>query len=315
MKRALLVVLLVVGLDQGIGFLLNRLYLHTTSGERGGVINGVLRQNSDVLVLGSSRARHHVMPVILGERLSLSVFNAGLNGHDFLYAVMLFDLWTRSHPPPKVILLNIDPKSLVYSKEELDRTSVFSAYFYQSERIHSILLMRGKYEWLKYLSSSYRFNGKVLPMIKSLVMGLDNVSDGYIGLEGSLPADSTQVAVSRKVSDEYSAPFWDLKLNYLSDLARYCTMNGTRLILFHSPRFREDPAALAAWLKRVSALQMSYEGVEFLDLDTRELEIITSRPDLFMDRSHMNARGAEMFSRLLADELARHLGSMVTERQ
>ena len=104
-------------------------------------------------MLGSSRAKHHVSPAILRARLFDSVYNAGINGQGFLYAIMLLDLWTRSHALPKAILLHIDPQSLSRSEEELQRTSVFSAYFGESERIRSILLMRGKYEWLEYLSS------------------------------------------------------------------------------------------------------------------------------------------------------------------
>lgn len=310
----MLLVVLVVGLDQTIGFLLNRLYLHTTSGDSGGVINGVLRRNPDVLVLGSSRARHHVVPAILRERLSASVFNAGIDGHGFLYAIMLLDLWTHSHDPPKAILLHVDPSSLAYSERELARTSIFSGYFSDSGRIRSILLMRGKYEWLKYLSSSYRFNGKVFSIIKNLTTRPDDTFDGYIGLEGSLESRAIPVEDSES-SSEYSATFWDLKLDYLSELARYCRMNGTRLILFHSPRFQEDPVALAAWSKRLSDLEFSHEGVEFVDLSARASELIVGRPELFKDAAHLNARGAQMFSTLLADELARRLAPIAGKRQ
>jgi hypothetical protein len=312
LKRFLLIASLIIGLDQTIGFLLNRLYLQTTSGDNGGVINGVLRRNADVLVLGSSRARHHVLPVILKERMSVSVFNAGINGQGFLYAFMLLDLWTRSHVPPKAILLHVDPTSLSYSEEELARTHIFSGYFRESERVRSILLMRGKYEWLKYLSSSYRFNGKVLPIIKNLTVRYDDTIDGYIGLKGSLEPGSISSRDPRKSPNEDSASFWDLKLSYLAELARYCKTNGTRLILFHSPRFQEDPETLAIWSRRLSALLMPYEGVEFLDLAAHTDELFAGRPDLFKDEAHLNERGSEVFSRLLADEVASRLGSIAT---
>lgn len=308
MRRFLIIAVLVIGLDQTIGFLLHRSYLHTTSGERGGVINGALKQNPQVLVLGSSRAKHHVMPAILGARLSASVFNAGIDGHDFLYAIMLLDLWTRSHAPPKVILLHIDPYSLSYSKHELDRVNVFSGYFGESERIRNIILMRGKYEWLKYLSSSYRFNGKVLPIIKNVVKGSDDTLDGYVPLEGSLESGAIPFLHPSKHANEYSDPLWDLKLSYLIDIARYCKANGTRFILFHSPRFQEDPTALAEWWKRLAAMQLSEAGVEFLDLAEQSQYLVTDRSDLFKDRTHLNVRGAEIFSRLLADEVASRLG-------
>ncbi|QPD03613.1 MAG: hypothetical protein Nkreftii_001387 [Candidatus Nitrospira kreftii] len=315
MKRSLLVILLVIGLDQLIGFMLNRLYLHTVSGDRGGVINGALRQNSDVLVLGSSRARHHVVPAILQEKLSASVFNAGVDGQDFLYAIMLLDIWMQSHAPPKAILLHVDPTSFAHSKQELDRTSIFSGYFWESQRIRSILLMRGKYEWLKYFSSSYRFNGKVLQIAKVLAMGSDDPSDGYVGLQGGLGNGSILPGDAHKIVSEFAVPFWELKLSYLTEIARYCRMTGTRLILFHSPRLREDPAALAAWSKQLSRLQQSHEGVEFLDLTERTLELFAGRTDLYKDGAHLNASGAEVFSTLLADEVLSRLRQINTNLQ
>lgn len=309
MRQFLLIVLLVIGIDQSLGLLLHRLYSHTTSGEKGGQINGVLRLNKvDVLVLGSSRAKHHVVPAILREKLSASVFNAGIDGHDFLYAIMLLDLWTRFHVLPKVILLHVDPTSLSYSQSELDRVSVFSGYYNESERIRSLLLMRGKYERIKYLSSSYRFNDKVLPIIKNLFMHTDDTSDGYSGLKGSLESEVGKSIGPVNPSTDKAIPFWSLKLGYLEELARYCKANGTRLILFHSPRFNENLAVLADWSKRFSALGLFQEGVEFIDLSVRARDLLVGQPTLFKDGGHLNEKGAEIFSSLLADEVARVLG-------
>lgn len=308
MKKFLLFAILVIGLDQTIGCLLNRLYLRTNSGEEGGLINWALRQDPDVLVLGSSRAKHHVSPAILKERLSASAFNAGINGQDFLYASMLLDLWTRSHRPPKLILLHVDPKSFARSEAELQRTSVFSAYFGKSQRVRDILLMRGKFERVKYLSFSYRFNGKVLAILKNLIRRFDEKFDGYVGLKGSLDSRSMQIPAAGDVPELESAPAWDLKLGYLDEIARYCKANGVRLLLFHSPRFDEDPAALAAWSTRLAILVASREGVEFLDLAGGSQKLFEGRPDLFKDHAHLNSTGAEMFSALLADEVAARIG-------
>lgn len=315
MKKVLLLTLIIVGTDQLLGFALNQLYLHTTSGDRGGVINGALRQKADVLVLGSSRAKHHVVPKILQEKLSLSVFNAGVDGQDYFYAIMLLDLWTRSHRAPKAILLHVDPTSLTYSKQEMDRTSIFSGYFWENPRVREILLMRGKYEWIKYVSSSYRFNGKVLQIAKTLVTEDEDLSDGYVGLQGSLGKNSIRAGDARIDVSEFTAPFWNLKLNYLFELASYCRSNGIQLILFHTPRLREDPAALAAWSERLSLLRQSHEVIEFLDLSERTSKLFADRQDLYKDGAHLNSEGAEVFSTVLAEEVARRLGTITAKHQ
>jgi hypothetical protein len=300
MRRFLLFVLLVVGLDQTAGFLLNRLYLRTRSGESGGLINLALNQQPDVLVLGSSRAKHHVSPDVLQARLSATVFNAGINGQDFLYAVMLLDLWTRTHTPPKAILLHVDPGFLSRSEIELQTASVFSAYYHQSERVRSIFGLRSSYEWVKYGSSAYRFNGKVFPLIKNLVTTPDPRFNGYIGLKGTLARAPEPIPAS-----DYQRPApWDIKIQYLHEISNYCRQHGVRLILFHSPRFDESVTGLNAWSTDLTTLLATHGGAEFLDLTEQSHALFAGHPELFRDDSHLNARGAELFSALLAEEVA-----------
>src|SRR5262245_41121098 len=110
---------LIVIIDMALGVSLDWLYRKTYTGETGGLINDALSRHAQVLLLGSSRMRHHAMPAVLNHKLSLSAYNAGMDGQDFLYAMMLFDLWQRSNPPPKAILLNIDPDSFQRNDDEL----------------------------------------------------------------------------------------------------------------------------------------------------------------------------------------------------
>ena len=80
-----------------------------------------LSRDAQVLLLGSSRMRHHAMPAVLNRTLSLTAYNAGMDGQDFLYSIILFELWQRSHAPPKAIVLNIDSDSFEKSGEKCRR--------------------------------------------------------------------------------------------------------------------------------------------------------------------------------------------------
>jgi len=312
-RAFIIFVVFIVALDQAVGAALDGLYRRTTSGELGGLINLALKQSPDILVLGNSRARHHIAPSILGPRLSASVFNAGADGHDFLYAIMLLDLWTRSHRPPGAIILNMDPRSLSRSEEELQRTSVFSAYFGESRTVQRVLLIRDHYARLKYLSSSYRFNGKVLPIIKNLIVQPDPAFDGYVGATDSMDvrADPIIAAVGQEVGQ---AAEWDVKLEYLKELAKYCRENGTRLFLVAGPVFTPDPVR-SVWSARMSELITSFPGVEFLDLSERtHPELFAAQAQLYHDNLHLNARGAEIFSTLLASQIAERIGKTKLSR-
>src|SRR5262249_19065451 len=119
---------LVIALDAGLGAVLHRLYRRTLTGERGGLTNYALTKDADVLILGSSRAQYHFMPSVLDRRLSVHAFNAGLKGHDFLYSVLLYDLWRRSHPAARALVIQMDMESLLEREQEQAALQILAPY-------------------------------------------------------------------------------------------------------------------------------------------------------------------------------------------
>jgi hypothetical protein len=292
---------LIVILDMALGASLGHLYRKTQTGETGGLINDALSRHAQVLLLGSSRMRHHGMPAVLNRKLSLTAFNAGMDGQDFLYAVMLFDLWQRSNPPPAAIVLNIDSDSFEKNDEELQRAGVFSFYYDDSPLVRQILNERSRFERLKFLSRAYRANGKVFAIAKNLFTQPEPDFDGFEPLSGQL---SPETVPARHETTPTLAEFWSLKVECFKRLADYCTQQGTRLVLVQSPRFREDKHAHDAWVNVLSQFLASYPDIEFVDLSTcAHPDVFRDKPELFKDGSHLNAQGAEIFSTMLAEAL------------
>src|ERR1051325_11538289 len=280
---------LIVSIDVALGLSFNQLYRKTRTGETGGLINDALSRNPQVLLLGSSRMRHHAMPAVIERKLSLTAYNAGMDGQDFLYAMMLFDLWQRSHAPPKVIVLNVDPDSFEKSDEELQRASVFSFYYDDSPLVRQILNERSRFERLKFLSRAYRANGKVLAIAKNLFSHPDVAFDGFEPLSGHL---SPETVPAPHDTIPTLSEFWSLKVKCFLLLADYCSKHGTRLVLVQSPRYREDSRAHDAWVKVLSQFLAGYPDVEFVDLSTcAHPEAFRDKPELFKDGSHLNAHG------------------------
>src|SRR5262245_14229524 len=139
MKGVVVFVLLLVLLDQGLGSVLGRIQRQTFTGDRGGLLNYALTQEPQVLVLGSSRAKYHIKPSVLTEKLGLTAYNAGLNGQDFLYSVMLYDLWKRRHLHPRILVLTIDIESLIPRETEVNAAHILAPYQDESPLVAEIL--------------------------------------------------------------------------------------------------------------------------------------------------------------------------------
>lgn len=300
--RGLLVfVVLVFTLDRVVGRAFERLYFKIDSGESGGLINRALARKSDVLLLGSSRMKHHVQPSVLKEQLGMSVYNAGINGQDFLYAVMLMDAWMQTNPPPKMIILHVDQASFVRNETELRRAQVFSYYLDRSPMVREILCGDRWIETVKYWSLSYRANGKVLSILKNALSHSDPRSDGFEGLTGDL-SQAHELPVLTPSKNQLD--FWPQKVIWFDRLAEYCRAHQVRLVLITSPRYLEDVALDARWKSDLRKHLEQFPQVEFLDLtQNRFPALFANKPQLFQDNSHLNQRGATIFSELLASEL------------
>jgi hypothetical protein len=311
MKRALAFVLLAVVIDFCTGATLSRLYRRTLTGERGGLTNYALTRDADVLILGSSRAQMHFMPSVIGPGLSMKAYNAGLKGYDFLYSVMLYDLWKHRHPAPKAIVLQIDVESLLRRESELAGAQIFAPYMDESELVREVLFRDGPYKRLAYLSRAYRYNGKVFSIAKNLMRKPPPGFDGYaLALGTPDPAgpfynamDQDQTALEQAEREP-----WDFKLAKLRELADDCARSGTHLYLVHTPIHGLDPRAHLIWSTKIRRLVATLPSTTFLDLCEEGVpREFGNWQDLYANSNHLNPQGAEVLSKLLVDRVSKEL--------
>jgi hypothetical protein len=308
MKGISVFLLLAVLLDQGLGSALDYIQRRTFTGDRGGLLNYALTQAPQILVLGSSRAQLQVMPSVLTERLGLTAYNAGLKGQDFLYAVMLYDLWKRRHPPPKILVLTIDMESLIPRETEVNTAHLMAPYIDESPLVREILYSDSSFRRFEYLSRTYRFNGNALSLANNAFHRPPDGYDGFIVAPGVLdPVTETGVLNAldqdRIALEIAQVPFSFQKLRYLRALAEETARDGTRLFLLHTPIFRQDETAHQLWVDRLRATLAEMRGVRFLDICITTHPELFTRPELYRNLNHLNRAGAEIMTGLLAAEI------------
>src|SRR4051794_37833914 len=155
MRRIIVFLLLVVLLDRGLGFLLGWVQNRSFTGDRGGLLNYALLQEPQLLILGSSRAQQHIMPSVLTEKLGLTAYNAALKGQDFLYAIMLYDLWKRRHPAPKAIILTVDIESLIARETEVNTAHLMAPHMEESALVREVLYSDSPFKRFVYAAQTY----------------------------------------------------------------------------------------------------------------------------------------------------------------
>lgn len=303
--RLLIFSLVLIALDRTIHMLLLAAMRQTEVGkESGGMVNKVRSTRAEVVVLGSSRANRHYDPEVLGKTLHATVYNAGCDGQGLPYMRGLADLVMKTYTP-SLLLLNVDPSSVATGQVFFDRMVTLAPFMDESPVIRELIYSRGFFEPVKYLSRSFRFNGKVLPIIRN--QGSKETMNGYRPLYETLkPTEHDTAAPPEGSTRSQMLAANPRMVELLLQIIRSAEKAGTRVALATSPRWRADgkvDPAECNLLAFLNDLCLS-EGVPYIVV-TQENTPAFRSPILFADRDHLNAKGAKLFSQELADQLVR----------
>jgi hypothetical protein len=308
----MLFVLFLAGLDLALGAICGRVFARQTTGASGGLANRAIAEHAPLLMLGSSRAQHHLDPEILGAAAGLRAWNAGADGQGLYYACSLLDL-VEAEAVPRLVIWSLDRKDFDPKQRpsQLQRLSVLLPHYPESPRLREFWNAQGYEARLKVQVRTYRFNSLVLPMLASL-WSSSAEGNGFVPIparEGGPPAFAE--------GEVYASPD-QRALAALAGALSLLSARGSTVVLLTTPRWSpgDPPAAFYDAVdgeveRRVSGLPR----VVFWRMDEAALPAFRDAA-LFADAGHLNAEGARRFSTRIAErlraEIRPRLGSVPT---
>lgn len=297
-------VIAVVVLDFVGSLVFNQLYKVNRHGQSGGNINYYLNMDRpDILVMGSSRAQHTVIPDSIGN----SCFNLSHNGMEIGFHVALLDILAQQNAlPNKKVLLQIEKSNFTDKSKSLIREISYLKYYHPSNEVVQTNIDSTEYlSKIKYLFGTYKYNGIVLSLLKNnffTTLNYNSKYDGFVPIAPD-PMDSARTVSSDTdpsfpiVKDQsiYQKSYGHLFLNHALDI---CKKNDVELVLFTAPYYTEKGgSADSSFSKYLQGL-----GIKYLDFSYDENGLL-SNPGLWKDRAHLNMTGAQLFSSELNKKL------------
>ncbi len=312
--RALLAVLLVVIIDQGLGLVLGTLYDRTREGDFGGCINLTLEQRNEVVVFGSSRAKHHYIPDVLEKSTGRSFFNAGIDAQNLLCHYGIAQLVLGEYTP-KAFILDLNPEDLrdTGGTTSLDKLSVLLPYYKRgNSALNTLLLERSKFERLRLLSAAYPYNSMAMPLLK-YTLKPDSAgtikSRGFLPYYGSDVLEIVRIEEMNAPPEATSVPAIDpFQVSTLRNFVASARAKDVTLIVCLGPLWEkkgQDLADHTALLEAYLALLEELE-VPVVRVDSSTNDIFLN-PELYKDRIHVNKEGATAFSEVLGEQLRPYL--------
>lgn len=301
MKRFLLGVFTVIALccivDFVCGKILDKAFFempNTTSqtAQTNWFINKV---ETDVVILGSSRAAHHYVPSILADSLGMSVYNCGREGMGFVFNSCILERILSRYTPRLVIL---DVAESYFRGDTKYRLSALNPYYGTSDYIKSALNeINGSTNWVKMRSRLYRYNGCFLKLVNGYHSPIDSNS-GFIPLTGSFRNGNWIVPEDASGNNEPD----EMEMRHFKDIITMCKEHDIPLVVVVSPHYGNGENIL-----KISGPVCEQNGVPCI-IDNY-LEGFSDDQAFFRDESHINKEGAAMFSKILAGQIKDVLAS------
>lgn len=276
--------------DYGFGYIGDYLIHHAKSGDYEDINTACNIQTADVIILGSSRAKHHYIPDVIEDSLEMSCFNGGMDAVGIIYEYGRYLLMTQRYTP-KIVIYEVNPSSdISIEKDHAASLGELRPYANISE-IKEYISSFDKKEDIKLLSNFYRYNSKILKLLKGQAEG-EHVKKGYVPMNRVMNYDPKSLVEFSTVDS--------IKLNLFEKLFLETKKKNIKLYLAASPKYGMKSDSIMAPIK----LFCIKHKIPFINhySDTN----FVHNKELFADQLHLNNTGARLYSSIIAKELRKN---------
>jgi len=220
----------------------------------------------------------------------------GSGGQSFRYYYGIIGAILERYSP-KIVILDITygEWKVKTNVNETDNLSPLLPFYSKSKMIKELILHRGKYERIKFMSKIYPFNSQITNIIHSFLTGDNdpNISmDGYIPMIGEI---NEPVIV---IKDEPTLQDDSVKICYIRKIISLCLEKEVNLIIVNSPSYiyteKEQREHNILYI-----LAQEY-GIEIWDYTNNPKFL---KPYYFVDINHMNDNGAREFTTDISEKI------------
>lgn len=278
----------ILAIDILVGFIGDHLQANAKGGSTKEFNDLVMEDEHDVLILGSSRAKHHYDTPFLSDTLGLDIYNAGYDGNGVVLADGILELVLK-RSKPKLIVFDVEPSfdilEYVHDNNHKRYIADLKPYF-RTKEVGRIIKDISAEEWYKVHSGMIRYNTDIIKM------AIDNVITRRINPAGYAPISGamTKEPVVKKDKQE---DIDDVKLEYVRRLIDLAIKKDVPIILVASPKYAVTSSEIMTPVRKIC------EEKEVPFWDYYADSIFMNHPDWFKDPMHLNATGARDFSRMI----------------
>lgn len=294
-KNILILAVIMFVIDRSVGSVLEYYFKKQPMGDDAAFAHALDNPTEDILFYGSSRAVHTYNCQIFEDSLGLTAYNCGRNASNIIYhAAILPSAFQNGNP--KAIVLDISPKELSW-KSGQGGDDVLAAmilpYITTNKNFEALAKDLFPKELIKAkISKLYTYNSMIANIIRNSNRTKNVNINGYQPLHGSkVDKDPQAVDAAKSEVGEYAKEKFEF-------FVKTVTSHHVPLIIIISPIYAKPAPPTPSMIETKKILEKYKVPLWDYSLDTAFI-----KKELFYDVVHLNAKGADMFSSLIASRM------------
>ena len=297
-KVVLLTVVISYAVDKLVFFGLNAISDKAMTGQAIGKLNHFLsiKDSTDILVFGNSRANHHIDIDFLGE----NGYNMGVDATGIAYSSTLIN--TLSKDKKQHIIVHLDTKNFFDSTYAGEDIRGLKTKFNRDESITEALNNSGQISVMQHFYNCMNYNGKSIGILKNFFKPNYDYKS-YNGYDPLVISESKAAARDAVLAREDAINCLDnyeineVALDYLKSIKAYAEKSEKSFVFITSPTHKDpcsgDNEKLKATMKALGLIYKDYSNL-YDDLDDNSY---------WNDKTHLSKKGAEAFSKYIIGDL------------
>ena len=283
----------IFAIDKLSGICFDYLNSHAKGGDTANQYYICKKSNENILIFGSSRANHHYIPSIIEDSLNTSCYNCGTDGNGIILHYGRYKLITERYTP-QLIIYDLVTDFDIIQNDNLKYLDQLKQYYNEAD-LTELFNDVSPTEKYKLYSNLYQYNTKFIQMLS------DNISPQQSVFKGYKPIYNTMNYEPKSANSTTEIKADSIKLKYIEKLIQDTQQKGIKLVFMISPFYNAKNTEAFEPVKKI------IEKYNLTLYDFYSDEEITSNKNLFGDPSHMNDKGAQIYTKKIIPLLKHEL--------
>jgi hypothetical protein len=267
--------------------------------------------DSKVVIYGSSRAWVQIDPSMIGSSLNTTVYNLGIDGHNFWLQYFRHKMLLKYNAKPKLIVYSVDAFTL-QKREELYESNQFLPDMLWNNDIYNATKGYKGFNFLDYSVPLLRYYGMKDELVRAMEIAIsprNNYIERVRGYEGKdLKWNSNFKDAIAKIKS-YKIVFHKESEALFEQFLQECAQKNIKIVFVYAPEYIEGQKFIenrAEVIDRYVNLSKKYD-IPFYDYSQ---DSISFDKQYFYNALHLNRTGAELFTSKLIKQLKETAASL-----